>query len=292
LSSRFPNEHTFVEAQANARFLLVRTVYDRRPQEKKNGWQTLVQFFDISGASILDHPLESVRANSYYQYALALAAVSRLEEAEVTVCKALELQPPQSTSRSATLYHALGRILQATGRPLDSEKAFRAAVDLVPQSAMFPNDLAWLLVTYPEHEFHKPAEAVVLAQKAAENGPQAANVWNTLGVALYRAGRYTEAIDALQKSETLGGGKELGFNALFIAMSHWQLGNAVSSVAESAASDQSLLEMDQAQHQDEARRWYQQAVEWIQKRQLANEELRRFQEEASDLLGVDQATQD
>jgi hypothetical protein len=38
-------------------------------------------------------------------------------------------------------------------------------------------------------------------------------------------------------------------------------------------------------HQAEARRYYGQAVEWMEKNQPRNDELRRFRDEAAELLG-------
>ena len=46
-------------------------------------------------------------------------------------------------------------------------------------------------------------------------------------------------------------------------MAHWQLGE-----------------------KDEARQWYDQAVEWMEQKQPDNDELRRFRAEAAELLGI------
>ena len=66
------------------------------------------------------------------------------------------------------------------------------------------------------------------------------------------------------KSNDLLGGKELSFNALFLAMAHWQLGK-----------------------NEEARKWYDLAIAWMEKNQTKDEELRRFREEAAKLLKVE-----
>ena len=50
----------------------------------------------------------------------------------------------------------------------------------------------------------------------------------------------------------------------FMAMSHRQLGN-----------------------RDEARKWYDQGVEWMEKNSPNNEELRGFRAEATELLGIE-----
>ena len=53
------------------------------------------------------------------------------------------------------------------------------------------------------------------------------------------------------------------FDGLCLAMAHWKLG-----------------------HKDEARKWYEQAVEWMETNNPNNEELRRFRAEAAELLGI------
>ena len=49
-----------------------------------------------------------------------------------------------------------------------------------------------------------------------------------------------QAVAALKKSDELGRGREFGFNAFFLALCHWQLGD-----------------------DDEARRWFDDAVRWM-----------------------------
>jgi hypothetical protein len=51
----------------------------------------------------------------------------------------------------------------------------------------------------------------------------------------------------------------------FLAMTHWQLGA-----------------------KDKARAWYDRAVQWMDKNQPDNEELRRFRAEAAELLGLNE----
>jgi hypothetical protein len=69
-------------------------------------------------------------------------------------------------------------------------------------------------------------------------------------------------VAALEKSLEFGkGGNSCDW--FFLAMSHWQLGK-----------------------KDEARKWYDQAVPWMDKNQPKNEELRRFRREAAELLGL------
>ncbi len=102
-----------------------------------------------------------------------------------------------------------------------------------------------------------------LAQKAVDLSPKEASYQNTLGVAQYRAGNWLKAIEALSKSEQLEPGSATSFNAFFLAMAHGQNGN-----------------------KEEARKWHDQAVEWMEKNDPQNDELRRFRAEAEELLGI------
>jgi tetratricopeptide (TPR) repeat protein len=84
-----------------------------------------------------------------------------------------------------------------------------------------------------------------------------------LGVAHYRLGDWRQAIATLKKAEELAPGGYLAQNAFFLSMAHWQLGD-----------------------KEQARKWYDQAVPWMEKNQSSNEELRRFRAEAEGLLGI------
>jgi tetratricopeptide (TPR) repeat protein len=98
--------------------------------------------------------------------------------------------------------------------------------------------------------------------KAVELEPKQGISWNTLGVALYRAGDWKAAIEALNKSMELRNGGDSS-DWFFLALAHWQLGK-----------------------QEEARKWYEKAVEWMEKNQPEDQELRRFRNEAEDALGM------
>ncbi len=139
--------------------------------------------------------------------------------------------------------------------------AFSKAIELKADDAGFTNYLAWLLATCPDRKFRDPKRAVELSEKAALLAPKDGKIQNTLGVAHYRAGDCQAAVAALAKSNELLGGQELSFNAFFLAMAHWRLGN-----------------------QEEAHKWQDQAVQWMDKNKPQNEELLRFRTETAELL--------
>ncbi len=171
----------------------------------------------------------------------------------------------------------------AKGELDEAEQAFRSAAAIyeelarelpdVPKYrsglAMSHNSLAWRLVTSPDVKLRDPACAVELARKAVQAAPEKATFWNTLGVAYYRAGQWEDTITALGKSRELGAAGHEGIDLFFIAMAHWQLGK-----------------------KDQARLWYDKAIEWMEKKQAGTNEKdnRRFRAEATELLGVSEPT--
>src|SRR5205823_3087568 len=98
--------------------------------------------------------------------------------------------------------------------------------------------------------------------KAVELSPRDGAIWNTLGVAQYRAGDWKAAITSLEKSMSLRNGGDSA-DWFFLAMAHRQLGD-----------------------QPQARRWYDKAVAGMEKHQPNDDELRRFRAEAAERLGL------
>jgi tetratricopeptide (TPR) repeat protein len=141
-----------------------------------------------------------------------------------------------------------------------------------PKGKGFPlfNAMARFYATCPDKQFRNPAEAVELAKQAVEEIAKFArrtprdegDCWKTLGVAQYRAGDWKAAVAALEKAMQFRNGGD-GTDWFFLAMAHWQLGE-----------------------KEQARQHYDKAVEWMKKNRPNDEELRRFQAEAADLLGI------
>ncbi len=131
------------------------------------------------------------------------------------------------------------------------------------------NFLSWFLITCPDPELRSASDALRWARKAVEIDPTDSNLQNTLGIAHYRAGNWQDAINALRKAEELNPHDYFGFNAFFLSMAYWQIGQ-----------------------QEEARRWYDQGVAWLDEFAVARiskgeiDELQRFRDEAATLLKV------
>jgi tetratricopeptide (TPR) repeat protein len=156
----------------------------------------------------------------------------------------------------------LAALLSRFGRYEEAEKLCRQHVNQWPHSPDAHNGLAWFLATCPDLKFRKVAEAVTLAKRAVQVSPDNGGYWNTLGVAQYQARDCQAALEALQKSMQLSNGGDSN-DWFFLAMAHWQLGD-----------------------KEQARKWYDQAVQWMAKNQPQNDELRCFRDEAAELLGI------
>jgi serine/threonine protein kinase/Flp pilus assembly protein TadD len=122
------------------------------------------------------------------------------------------------------------------------------------------NGLAWFLATCADARLRDAARAVELARKALEKTPKAGAIWNTLGVAEYRAGAWHEAIEALSRSMQLTAGGSAG-DWFFLAMACSQKGD-----------------------KERARSWYDKAIRWMEQNKSQDAELVRFRAEAAALL--------
>jgi tetratricopeptide (TPR) repeat protein len=144
----------------------------------------------------------------------------------------------------------------------DAARFYTAALALRPENPAIQNDLAWFLVHWPRAEVDHFEEAIELAKKAVKATPTAGNYWGTLGVAHYRAGQWSDALAAFQKATKLRNGGN-GLDWVYLAMIHWRLGE-----------------------QKQARKWYDQALQWMKKNDPRNRELKRIRSEAAELLGI------
>jgi serine/threonine protein kinase/tetratricopeptide (TPR) repeat protein len=99
--------------------------------------------------------------------------------------------------------------------------------------------LAWHCKLIPD-AVPEPAHLVGLAEKAAARHPNSYFHLSNLGGALYRAGRYQEAIQRLEEASKAAGGNDDVFGWIWLAMAHRRLGQA-----------------------SEAQRWFERALRWM-----------------------------
>jgi WD40 repeat protein len=132
--------------------------------------------------------------------------------------------------------------------------------------AHYYNHFAWGLVIAPGSTCDSQ-RALSLARRAVELDPTQGYYLNTLGVALYRAGRYAEAIAALKKSLAANRGQIAAFDLFFLAMAHHRLA-----------------------HRAEARDCFDRAVRWLSEQtnlpDQDTKELANFRAEAEAVLGL------
>jgi eukaryotic-like serine/threonine-protein kinase len=168
------------------------------------------------------------------------------------------------TEANAAIERSFGLLesFDTSSRPAPLQENQENAANESGQIANACNNVAWFLATDPDPRLRNHPRALDLAQRAVASAPDTAMFWNTLGVAYYRAGEWTKAMAALEKSLAFQAGHE-GFDWIFLAMAHQQLGE-----------------------KDKARARYDKAVVWIEKNRPQDEELRRFREEAAELLGL------
>jgi serine/threonine protein kinase/WD40 repeat protein/tetratricopeptide (TPR) repeat protein len=224
--------------------------------------ESLPQVVERTTRAIEANPVDPVARS---QRASALAGLKRFAEAIDDLTVALKARPDD-----AHLLVARGRAAAGLGR-LDAALAdCEAAMRCKPSEAereslsMLCNNLAWPLVSGPAAG-RDPPRALSLARHAVTLVPGRADYLNTLGVALYRAARFAEAVPVLEQSLAAGRGESDAFDLLFLAMARQRLGQSARARAD-----------------------FDRAVNWRREhRQLpaqSVEELNAFQAEAQQLL--------
>ncbi len=175
----------------------------------------------------------------------------------------VELKPGdlESENNMALALAGLGENRKAIARLEEAVKIVDA-----PQAHMAytANNLAWLLATCEDAALRDPARALEIASRAVRLDSTKAAYYGTLGIAAYRTGDWSTALlDCQQAINMNQGGSTERF---VIAMTNWQLGR-----------------------KDEARKWFNEAVQWRLEHEAADAEARRLEEEAADLMAADDA---
>jgi WD40 repeat protein/Tfp pilus assembly protein PilF len=106
--------------------------------------------------------------------------------------------------------------------------SLQKATKVAPSLAMPHNNLAWLLVAGPK-ELRDPVQALPEAQKAVELEPKETLYLNTLGVTLYRLGKFAEAVLVLEQCLDEQKGQPDAVDLFFLAMCHHRLGDATKA---------------------------------------------------------------
>ncbi len=207
-------------------------------------------------------PDQLVLADMLVCKGLQLERKGLLDEAIACYRKAVELAPTVGTA-----HYQLGTALVDQGDPDKAAASFREAIACDrkaiarnPSDSRVQNELAWFLVTCPHSPLRDPVEGVTRARSAVALAPHNGAYWNTLGVAHYRTGNWSEAVAALTRATQLRSGGN-GYDWFFLAMAHWRRGD-----------------------KQEARRWFDQAVAWTDRHCPRTSDLGRFRAEVEELL--------
>jgi Tfp pilus assembly protein PilF len=139
----------------------------------------------------------------------------------------IDLGDFKTLTQAASLVQQANRSVRANQHP-DALTALRKAVQIAPSYAEAHNNLAWLLLTGPK-ELRDADQALSAAQKAVELEREQFTFLNTLGVALYRSGKFAEAVPVLERSLREQNGQADAFDLFFLAMCHHRLGDAAKA---------------------------------------------------------------
>jgi serine/threonine protein kinase/WD40 repeat protein/tetratricopeptide (TPR) repeat protein len=191
-------------------------------------YQTDLEQYTAPVAELADRYTERLKADladldALHHRAHALLRLDRPEEALADFSAGLALRPLDAHLRAykgACLFK-----LKHHAQALDElEPAFRSDPESVRAIANLARDIntrAWDLVKGRLVQPDAPT-TVRLAEFAVSMAPGKRASLNTLGVALYRAGEFTRAIETLEKSLEAGKGQFDGFDLFFLAMAHYR----------------------------------------------------------------------
>lgn len=176
-----------------------------------------------------------------------------------------ELEQATTDKRRAEIHLRMFRSYLETGQVEQAKATCRKALELnaTNESAVGAlNAHAWELATSADLSRRDATLTVQLAERAVELAPNDADIRNTLGIALYRAGDHQRAVKELEKSVQLGDGGHAA-DYFFLAMAHHQL-----------------------EEREAAQQWHEKAVKWMDEHASQDEELQRFRAEAEQVLSL------
>jgi WD40 repeat protein/tetratricopeptide (TPR) repeat protein len=150
------------------------------------------------------------------------------DRAVSTLAEAVRLLPDE-----VLLHERLSLVLLGSGDRLGWRGACAAALDRFSGTTnpWTANSVAWACALGPEATVDPgaPVRLAEIAVRAAADPRDKAGRLNTLGVALYRAGRYDQAIVRLEEGIRLRGGEGGVADPAFLAMAHHRLGHRAAA---------------------------------------------------------------
>jgi tetratricopeptide (TPR) repeat protein len=224
----------------------------------------------LAGGHLKDNGyIERYLAGNLVGLGRVLVAAGQTGEAEQSYRQAVHLLERSVKEFPESAYHRLELVksylrlvglLCELGRRTEATEPYRKALELDSEHPAVNNELAWFLATSPEQPLRDATQAVRLAKKAVAALPESADYRNTLGVAHYRKGDDKAAVAELETAMRLRAGGN-SWDWFFLAMAHGRLGD-----------------------RDEARTWFDRAVQWMDRHAPHDDQLRRFRAEAEAIL--------
>jgi len=132
---------------------------------------------------------------------------------------------------------------------------------LSSQSPVLMNNISWDIASRRECTLTQAVCAVKLVEQSISLEPNERQYLNTLGVACYRNGEFDRAIECLTRSVASAPKQNFFYDAVFLAMSKWQLGQYAS-----------------------AREWFSKSRVAFEHTPTPSEEMKRFLAEAEALI--------
>ncbi len=196
--------------------------------------------------------------------AKSYARAGQLGKAITLQEESLELKRKVLGPRDKFLGVAIGNLVEFYRRGGQIEKMIELVNECLeadPKNVFALTNVAWSLAAVPTQEgkFTENDLAVRMARMACEIAPDTGDYESTLGMALYRSQEWQEAVKHLEKAIDHGTDGAAGW--LFLAMANWQLGQ-----------------------EEEADKWYRNALAWNENNQI-NSVLKSHFEEAAELKG-------
>jgi serine/threonine protein kinase/WD40 repeat protein/Flp pilus assembly protein TadD len=192
-------------------------------------YQSHLELYSVPAEELVARYSERLKAHPneqdvFHRRGHALLRMNRFEDALADYSAASALRPLDAHLRACKgvcLFH-LKRYAAAVD---ELEAAFRSdpeTVRAITNLDQEMNDRAWVLANDGGARRDAPA-ATRLAALSVSLAPGKQVSLNTLGVALYRAGKFARAIETLEQSLEAGRGRFDGFDLFFLAMAHCRL---------------------------------------------------------------------
>lgn len=187
-------------------------------------------------------------AGCHYHYGVAMGVINYDRQATAHLTQACSLleglvrenpSEPFYRNEYAFVASSTGEYFEMVERWADARGCYERALALAPDSDLLQNRLAYVFANAPDASQRDVERAVALARGTVDRSPREAMFWHTLGVAHYRAGRWDEAAQSLEKSMALAAGED-GWDLFFLAMTEQRRGRP-----------------------DAARRRYEAATQWL-----------------------------